>query len=150
MALSSTQARNYAIAISNKYTDTSIEGTTGPLAGKNCQILSTENIEISGKTGKRITFSWYKDDETVARTTTVDIMDGDTGPQGEQGEAGEKGDTGEAGFSPEIIVVENTANVYKLQITTEEGSFITPNLRGGGAGGVDVSVSGDNLVFTYN
>lgn len=137
-------------ARAKKYTDESIEGTSGVLAGKNCQIQSSEPIEIEGRTGTRITFAWYKDGETVARTTTVDVMDGEQGEQGVPGEQGEQGEQGAAGFSPTITVIENTAEVYKLQITTADGSFDTPNLRGGGAGGVDVSVDEDNLIFTYN
>ena len=72
------------------------------------------------------------------------------GPQGPKGDQGEQGEQGAAGFSPTITVIENTAEVYKLRITTADGSFDTPNLRGGGAGGVDVGVDGDNLIFTYN
>lgn len=136
-------------AKSQKYTDQSIEGTTGVLAGKNCRIQSVEDIEVGERTGKRITFSWYRDDESVARTTTVDIMDGEQGIQGIPGEQGEQGERGEEGFSPIIEVYENTATTYKLQITTEEGSFTTPNLKGGGGGGLDVSVSEENLIFTY-
>lgn len=47
-----------------------------------------------------------------------------------QGVKGNKGEKGEQGFSPVIEVSENTANSYKLQITTETDQFETPNLRG--------------------
>lgn len=134
---------------SKKYTDTSIEGTTGPLAGKNCQIASIEDIIDEGKIiGKRVTYTWYKDGETVARTSTMDVMNGEDGADGEKGDPGEKGEPGDPGFSPEITVEEATANTYKLKITTEEGDIVTPNLKGGGEG-VDVDVSDESLVFTY-
>lgn len=68
-------------AKAKKYTDNSIEGTSGPLAGKNCQIQSVTPIEG----GRRITFAWYKDGESVARTTTVDVMNGEKGDIGEDG-----------------------------------------------------------------
>ena len=48
-----------------------IAGLDGPIAGKNCKIQSVE--DITG--GHRITFSW-SDDEGVARTSTLDVMDG--------------------------------------------------------------------------
>ena len=50
-----------------------IAGLDGPIAGKNCKIQSVE--DITG--GHRITFSW-NDDEGVARTSTVDVMDGNS------------------------------------------------------------------------
>ena len=56
-----------------RYIDSSIAGIDGVLAGKNCKIQSVE--DITG--GHRITFSW-NDDEGVARTTTVDVMDGNS------------------------------------------------------------------------
>lgn len=58
---------------SKKYIDSSIAGIDGVLAGKNCKIQSVEDIT----NGHRITFSW-SDDEGVARTTTVDVMDGNS------------------------------------------------------------------------
>ena len=51
--------------------DSSIAGIDGVLAGKNCKIQSVE--DITG--GHRITFAW-SDDEGVARTSTLDVMDG--------------------------------------------------------------------------
>ena len=54
-----------------KYTDSSIAGIDGVLAGKNCKIQSVEDIT----NGHRITFSW-NDDEDVARTVSIDVMDG--------------------------------------------------------------------------
>lgn len=49
---------------------------------------------------------------------------------------GAKGDPGDDGFSPTIVEDPgNTDEIYKLDITTIEGSFVTPNLKGGGSGG---------------
>ena len=56
-----------------RYVNSSIAGIDGVLAGKNCKIQSVENIT----NGHRLTFSW-NDDEGVARTTTVDVMDGNS------------------------------------------------------------------------
>ena len=74
---------------------------------------------------------------------------GDKGDQGEQGPAGAdgtqgpKGDPGadgadgEDGFSPTIVEnAQNDDDVYRLDITTKDSSFTTPNLKGGsGSGG---------------
>ena len=54
-----------------KYTDNSIAGIDGSLAGKNCKVQSVE--DITG--GHRITLSW-NDDGDVARTYSFDVMDG--------------------------------------------------------------------------
>lgn len=129
-----------AYALSKGYTDQSIEGTSGVLAGKNCQITSIEEIEG----GHKITFTWYKDGESIAHTDTITVMDGEKGEQGEQGEQGEPG------VSPEITVEESTASSYKLRIKTDDDEFVTPNLKGSGSGGIDVSVGGESLIFTYN
>ena len=129
--------------ISKKYTDVSIEGTGGVLAGKNAQIASIEDIEVEGRKGKRVTFSWYKDGETIARVETMDVFDGE---QGEQGEKGEKGDPGD---SPEVTVAEQSYFTYKLHVKSGEEEFDTPNLKGMGSPGVDVNVNDEQLVFNY-
>lgn len=52
--------------------------------------------------------------------------------KGDKGEQGEKGDTG---FSPSITEnPDNTNEIYKLDITNEDGTFTTPNLKGTGGG----------------
>lgn len=58
-------------ALSKKYTNDSISGISGTLAGKNCTIQSITEIEG----GHRVTFQWTADDSTV-RTSTMDVMDG--------------------------------------------------------------------------
>lgn len=50
--------------------------------------------------------------------------------------AGPKGDPG---FTPIITVKQNTSSIYKLEITTEDGTIVTPNLRGAG-GGLDAVI----------
>lgn len=47
-----------------------------------------------------------------------------------QGLRGRTGEKGEAGFAPIVEIGQNTANTFTLIITTETGSFETPNLRG--------------------
>ena len=37
------------------------------------------------------------------------------------------------GFSPTVTIEENTSESYKLKITTKDGFFVTPNLRGEGS-----------------
>ena len=68
---------------------------------------------------------------------------GDQGPAGTDGTQGPKGDPGadgadgEDGFSPTIVEnAQNYDDVYRLDITTKDSSFTTPNLKGGsGSGG---------------
>lgn len=45
-----------------------------------------------------------------------------------------KGEDGEDGFSPEITVKTSSSEQYILTITTADGFFDTPNLKGGGSG----------------
>ncbi len=83
------------LALAKKYTDGSIAGITGTLAGKNCTVDSI--TPITG--GNRITFKWTADDSTV-KTGTMDVMNGakgDKGDKGDTGLTGEKGDTGAQG-----------------------------------------------------
>lgn len=47
-----------------------------------------------------------------------------------QGIKGRKGDKGDDGFSPLISVNTETASEYILAIQNEDGTFLTPNLRG--------------------
>lgn len=65
---------------------------------------------------------------------------GEKGDQGLSGEKGVKGDMGLPGFSP--VIKENDGNslsIYRLDITTEEGNFTTPNLRGRDGDGAGLS-----------
>lgn len=47
-----------------------------------------------------------------------------------QGVQGKRGAKGEQGFSPVISVESQTANEYILRVENEDGSFLSPNLRG--------------------
>ena len=63
--------------------------------------------------------------------------DGAQGPEGPQGPQGDPGQDGADGFSPTIVEnSQNDDNVYRLDITTKDSTFTTPNLKGGaGTGG---------------
>lgn len=92
------QAFNRAVGKSKNYTNDAIEGTSGPLAGKPCEVESVEEIEG----GTRVTLAWYHDDESVARTESFDILngiDGEDGAKGDTGAQGPKGDKGDMGVS---------------------------------------------------
>ena len=56
---------------------------------------------------------------------------GAKGDKGEQGIQGATGKNGTDGFSPTIVANStNTADSYKLDITTKNGTITTPNLKG--------------------
>jgi len=58
-------------ALSRKYTDNSIAGTSGVLAGKNCTIASITPVDG----GNLVTFEWVADDSTT-HTDTMFVQDG--------------------------------------------------------------------------
>lgn len=47
-----------------------------------------------------------------------------------QGPQGVQGPQGEEGFSPTVTINTNTSEEFTLLITNEDGSYVTPNLRG--------------------
>lgn len=59
------------IVLSKKYTDESLKGITGTLAGKNCTIKSATKVD--GVT--TVVFAWTADDGTE-KTTTIQVNDG--------------------------------------------------------------------------
>lgn len=59
------------IVLSKKYTDESLKGITGTLAGKNCTIKSATKAD--GVT--TVVFAWTADDGTE-KTTTIQVNDG--------------------------------------------------------------------------
>ena len=59
------------LAKAKKYTDDSIEGTSGVLKGKNCTIKSIEKIDGVNT----VTFQWTADDGSV-KTSTMQVSDG--------------------------------------------------------------------------
>ena len=105
------------IVLSKKYTDESIKGITGTLAGKNCTIKSATKAD--GVT--TVVFAWTADDGTE-KTTTIQVNDG------AKGEIGDKGDIG--------IGIDNvTINVNShLIVTLSDGSTIDAGLIQGGSG----------------
>ena len=69
----------------------------------------------------------------------VTLSDGNTIDAGEiptvKGDKGDKGEKGDTGFSPTITEnPDNTNEIYKLDVTNEDGTFTTPNLKGTGGG----------------
>ena len=69
----------------------------------------------------------------------VTLSDGNTINAGEiptvKGDKGDKGEKGDKGFSPTITEnPDNTNEIYKLDVTNEDGTFTTPNLKGTGGG----------------
>lgn len=61
----------------------------------------------------------------------VDGINGTNGTNGVDGVDGQDGQDGQDGFSPTIVVKTDTETEYVLTITTKDGSFDTPNLKGG-------------------
>lgn len=105
------------IVLSKKYTDESLKGITGTLAGKNCTIKSATKAD--GVT--TVVFAWTADDGTE-KTTTIQVNDG------AKGEIGDKGDIG-VGINNVII----NANSH-LIVTLSDGSTIDAGLIQGGSG----------------
>lgn len=69
----------------------------------------------------------------------VTLSDGNTVDAGlvptVKGDKGDKGEKGDTGFSPSITEnPDNTNDIYKLDVTNEDGTFTTPNLKGTGGG----------------
>lgn len=60
-------------ALSKKYTDDSVSGISGTLAGKNCTIQSIVYDSTNSK--NTVTFKWTADDGT-AKTDTMEVFDG--------------------------------------------------------------------------
>lgn len=138
----------------------------GALKGANCQIESI--AEVTG--GQKITFLWIDTNNVSHRSelTVPNGAKGDTGDgiariekTGTEGLVdtytitmtsgltatftvtnGAKGDPGDDGFSPTIVEdPDNTNDIYKLDITTKESTFVTPNLKAEGS--IDsISVNG--------
>lgn len=54
---------------------------------------------------------------------------GEPGEQGPKGDTGPQGEPGSDGVTPEILIVEDSPLLYKLQINTAESMITTPNLK---------------------
>ena len=127
-------------AMARQYTDETVEGAEGVIAGKNCQIVSKEKIVDGEGSRTLVTFAWFKDGETEARTDTIEVWDG------EQGEKGDEGEQGAPGTSAEVTVKETPPGIYILHVKSASGEFDTPNLKGAN-GGVEVQVDNETLLF---
>ena len=93
----------------------------------------TPNISMSASVDETIGTPSVK--VTKGGTTSAPTFDlaisGIKGEKGEQGIQGETGKNGTDGFSPTIVADStNTADSYKLNITTKDGTITTPNLKG--------------------
>lgn len=87
----------------------------GALKGAPCTVKSVEEdpgVHV-------ITLEWT-DNDGNKQTTAITVLDGTDGTDG---------------FSPEVTVKASTDSTYILTITTKDGSYDTPNLKGGGSGG---------------
>lgn len=73
----------------------------------------------------------------------------------QQGPQGATGEPGADGFSPTIEVYQDDLSTYRLSITTKDGGFITPNLKGdslplgGATGQLLMKQSGADLDVTW-
>lgn len=94
----------------------------GALKGASAQLSNVYDPSAGTNT---MTWKW-EDNEGVEHTTTVVVHDGAEGAPGAPGDDG---------FSPTITVKTDTSTTYILTIQTADGTFDTPNLRGGGGGG---------------
>lgn len=135
------------LAAAKRYTNETVIGM-GALKGAPCTVKSV--TPVTG--GNEVLLSWTATDGSVTEnsfvvkdgvsvvgvsidTTTnsliVELSDGSTKNAGVLPK-GEKGDTG---FSPTITEnPDNTNEIYKLDVTNEDGTFTTPNLKGTGGG----------------
>lgn len=87
----------------------------GALKGAPCTVKSVEEdpgVHV-------ITLEWT-DNDGNKQTKAITVLDGTDGTDG---------------FSPEVTVKTSTDNTYILTITTKDGNFDTPNLKGSGGGG---------------
>lgn len=135
------------LAAAKRYTNETVIGM-GALKGAPCTVKSV--TPVTG--GNEVILSWTATDGSVTEnsfvvkdgvsvvgvsidTTTnsliVELSDGSIKNAGVLPK-GEKGDTG---FSPTITEnPDNTNEIYKLDVTNEDGTFTTPNLKGTGGG----------------
>lgn len=103
-----------AYALSKSFTNNSIKGITGALAGKNCTIKSATKVD--GVT--TVVFAWTADDGTE-KTTSIQVNDG------------AKGEIGDNGVGIDNVTI--NANSH-LIVTLTDGSPIDAGLIQGGGG----------------
>ena len=114
---------------------------------------ATQNIKGDpGEDGKSAYETWIEAGNTGSEEDFIESLKGENGKSAyeewlELGNTGSeedflealKGDPGDEGFSPIITEnVDNTDEIYKLDIETKDGVLTTPNLKGaGGIGTID-------------
>ena len=129
-----------AVAVAKKYTDNSIKGISGTLAGKNCTIKSIQKVDGVST----ITFEWTADDGTV-KTSTMNVMDGKDGKDGLNGKDGQQGADGSDGIGIskiEKISTVDLVDTYRITFT-DNSTFdyeVTNGKDGQGGGTADVPI----------
>lgn len=119
--------------LSKIYTDNSLKGISGTLAGKNCTISKTEEVEG----GTNVTFTWTADDGTK-KNTTIFVKDGEKGIDGKDGKDGEQGETGVS-----IVGAHFNSNgkiVFELSDGSETAPVSLPSAS------VDISPDSGNVI----
>ncbi len=99
----------------------------GALKGASCRIKDIVKVDNLNT----VTFIWTDTDGTSKESTML-VYDG---AKGDTGATGATGPAGADGYSPTITVKTSTADTYILTITDANGSYDTPNLKGGGSSG---------------
>ena len=129
-----------AVAVAKKYTDNSIKGISGTLAGKNCTIKSIQKVDGVST----ITFEWTADDGTV-KTSTMNVMDGRDGIDGLNGKDGQQGADGSDGIGIskiEKISTVDLVDTYRITFT-DNSTFdyeVTNGKDGQGGSTADVPI----------
>lgn len=129
-----------AVAVAKKYTDNSIKGISGTLAGKNCTIKSIQKVDGVST----ITFEWIADDGTV-KTSTMNVVDGKDGKDGLNGKDGQQGADGSDGIGIskiEKISTVDLVDTYRITFT-DNSTFdyeVTNGKDGQGGGTADVPI----------
>lgn len=135
------------LAAAKRYTNETVIGM-GALKGAPCTVKSV--TPVTG--GNEVILSWTATDgsiiensfvvkdgvsvvgvsiDTTTNSLIVELSDGSTKNAGVL----PKGEKGDKGFSPTITEnPDNTNEIYKLDVTNEDGTFTTPNLKGTGGG----------------
>ena len=111
----------------------------GALKGAPCTVKSVVDSGLN----HTVTLEWT-DNNGDTQTTDFVVKDGTNGTNGTNGKDGKdgkdgtdgtNGTDGTDGFSPTVVVKTSTDSTYILTITDVNGSYDTPNLKGGGGGG---------------
>ena len=132
---------DYKLDITNSdgtITTPNLKGAKGDKGDKGADGTNgvTPNVSVSASVDETVgtpSVKVTKGGTTAAPTFDLAIsgIKGEKGDQGVKGDTGATGKNGTDGFSPTIVTDStNTADSYKLDITTKDGTIITPNLKG--------------------